>query len=271
MSGGGGGGETTTVQKSDPWLGQQGSLTKGFQYAQQLLDHGMQQAYPGQTVAPLSDASNNAVFRMASRGITGSPVETAAQGEAVKTLNGDYLSPDSNPYLASIAQRNAGDITSQVQSQFGAAGRSGSGINQEVLARSIGDSNNALYGGAYNDERGRMVQQLALAPQTSGMDYTNIGSIAKAGSVLDTQNQNVLDADVSKWNFTQQAPWDALGRYSQAIGGNYGSSGTSTSSAPSAKPNPWSSAAGGAMVGAQFGGPWGAAIGGGVGLLSSYL
>lgn len=277
MSGGGSnsGGTTTTVQKSDPWIGQQGVLTKGFQRASYLLDNGIEKPYPGQTVAPLSGYSQQAVDLMAQRGLNGSPLQTAAQTEATKTLNGDYLGPDSNPWLAEIAKRNAGDITSQVQSQFGAAGRSGSGINQQVLARSIGDANNQLYGNAYNDERQRMQQQVALAPQTVGIDYTDIGNVARAGSVLDTQNQNVINADMSKWNQKQMAPWDALQRYMTAIGGSYGGSSSGTVTTPSTSGNPWSGALGGGLIGSQLGGNvglgsgWGTLIGAGLGILGS--
>lgn len=34
--------------------------------------------------------------------------------------------------------------------------------------------------------------------------------------------QEGIDADMNKWNFEQQAPWDNLARYQSAIGGDYG-------------------------------------------------
>jgi len=53
MSKGGGGG-TNTVQKADPWAGQQPYLTDLFSQAQQLYQQGPQQFYPGRTYAEAS-------------------------------------------------------------------------------------------------------------------------------------------------------------------------------------------------------------------------
>jgi len=256
MGGSSGGGDTT--QTTEPWAGQQPYLSFGFQQAQNLYNQGGPQYYPGSTVSPLSNYSNQAVDLMAQRGLNGSPLETAAQNEATKTLNGEYL--NNNPYLDSLWNQQAGDITSRVMSQFGSAGRTGSGINQQVLERELANGSNNLYGGAYDAERGRMTQQLALTPQTSGMDYTNLGNLAKAGSVLDQQNQNVLDSNVNRWNYNQNLPWDTLQRYAGLIGGTgYGS--TVDKSTSGGGSNPWAGAAGGAAAGTAINPGIGTALG----------
>jgi len=264
MGSSGGGSQTQT---SEPWKAQKPYLQDVFSQAKNLYNQGGAQYYPGSTVAPLSGYSQQAIDLMAQRGLNGSPVETAAQNEATRTLNGDYL--NNNPYLDSIWNQQAGDITSRVQSQFGAAGRTGSGINQQVLERELTNGSNQLYGGAYDAERARMMQAAALAPQTAGMDYTNLGNVAQAGSVLDQQNQNVLDADVNRWNYNQNLPYNTLQQYAGLVGGNYGNTTTTTDNTSK---NPWASALGGAAMGASMGaGGWGADAGGLAGLLSSFM
>src|SRR5262245_31573306 len=51
---GGGGGTQTTIQKSDPWSGQQSYLTTAYEEAKKLLDNPAPQYYPNSTVVPFS-------------------------------------------------------------------------------------------------------------------------------------------------------------------------------------------------------------------------
>ena len=55
--GGGGGGDTTTVQKADPWEGQQPFLTDTFSQAQNLYNNYAPQYYPNSLVADQSSAT----------------------------------------------------------------------------------------------------------------------------------------------------------------------------------------------------------------------
>ena len=89
------------------------------------------------------------------RAIGGNPLLGSAQGEVNKILQGDYLSPTSNPFLQNVAQQVADNVTSQVQSQFTRAGRLGSGANQEILAKQLADSQNRLFADNFAAERQR--------------------------------------------------------------------------------------------------------------------
>jgi len=278
MSGGGGGGDTTTVQKADPWGGQQPYLTYGFQQAKNLYNTGGPQYFPNSTVTPFSPQSELALQLTQNRALAGSPVTTAAQGEATKTLNGGYL--NNNPYLDSMYNQAAGDITSRVNGAFGQAGRTGSGINQQVLADSLGSTYNNIYGSNYNNERNRMEQTLALAPQTSGMDYADLDRLGGVGSAIDQQSQANLTDQMNRYNYQQNLPEQNLQRYIAAIQGNYGAA-TTTNASQDVSGNPIAGAigggllgytAGGALGGAMAGsayGPYGALIGAGLGYLSS--
>jgi hypothetical protein len=250
-SGGGGGGDTTTVQKADPWAGQQPYLAYGFQQAQKNYDSGGPQYYPTSTVADFSPQTQQALQLTQDRAVAGSPVTRASQAQATATLNGDYL--NNNPYLDSIWNQGAGDIQSRVAGQFGAAGRTGSGINQQVLSRELANGYNNLYGANYQAERGRQLQTQSLVPQISQLDYADIDRLGQAGSMIDQQNQAQLSDKVNRFNYNQNLPDQNLQRYVAAIQGNYGGATNTTVDTASAKRNWLSGAAGGALTGAALG------------------
>lgn len=82
MSSGGGGSKSTTVQKADPWTGQQPYLQGLYQTAANLPQR---QYYPGQTVVPFSDMTTNAMTALYNRGLYGSPY-TQQAGQAFGSL-----------------------------------------------------------------------------------------------------------------------------------------------------------------------------------------
>ena len=92
MSGGGSGGGTNTVQKSDPWSGQQPYLTGSggnpglFPEAANLYSNNPLEFYPGQTYAGMAPETEMALAAQSNRAISGSPINAAAQGELTNTL-----------------------------------------------------------------------------------------------------------------------------------------------------------------------------------------
>lgn len=74
-------GGSTTVQKADPWSGQQPYLKEVFAEAQRLYQGGQLAPgyYPGQTVAPQSDWTKQALQMQAERATQGSPSVESAQ------------------------------------------------------------------------------------------------------------------------------------------------------------------------------------------------
>lgn len=121
----------------------------------------------------------------------------------------------------------------------------------------------------------------ALAPTAANFDYQNIDRLMGVGSQVEGMAGNILQDQMNRFNYYQQAPEQNLARYIAAIQGNYGGT---TMTEQDAGSNPLAGAAGGAMLGAalpsmfpgtfsQWGttplGPWGM-LGGAVlgGLLS---
>lgn len=102
------------------------------------------------------------------------PIENTAIQYGQNVLSGNYLSPESNPYLKSTFDQAANAVTNQVQSNFGAAGRNARGPDAQGLATDkYSQLASQIYGGAYNQERQNQQAVLPYAGQLGG--YTDPG------------------------------------------------------------------------------------------------
>lgn len=117
---------------------------------------------------------------------------SASRDLLMRTLAGDFTSPDSNPFLAGAIEaatrpilENFGDEQSALRGQFSAAGQStGRGASspfEAALARlatgtanAVGDVGAELSFANMESERGRMMQALGLAEQIPGMDLNRM-------------------------------------------------------------------------------------------------
>lgn len=225
MSGGGGKTEKSTVNNS-PWKGQIPYLDTLFKGADQLRQTGGPSYYPGQTVAQFTPGQTQALDQTITRGLNGSPLNQAAGDEIQKTLGGHYLTQDA-PGFQAVANRarEAADAT------YSGAGRYGSGYHDRAVADSIGN----LAFQNYQAERDRMGQAASLAPTIAGQDFVDLDAALKAGGAYQNQLQNLINADMQKYNFQQEMPYENLRRFQDFIGQNYGGGSTQTIS-PSNQP-----------------------------------
>ena len=294
MGGGGGqqsSGSTTTVQKSDPWGGQQPFLRSQMGLAAGLAgapvedtsnvgysgadafraDPNRLEFYQGSTVAPFSNETETALQMQAARGFMGSPLEAAGKGELTNTLAGGYLGAG-NPYFSNMMDSVAGDVRSRMDAQFGNSGRYGSGAHAHAMADALSDVAGKLGYANYENERENMQRAAFAAPGMAALDYQNIGMLADAGAQRENLAQAQINEDIERFNFNQMEPWTRLGLMQSLTEGNYGGTGTATSTGMIPRGSRFggamSGALGGAGIGASFG-PWGAGIGAGLGLLGS--
>jgi hypothetical protein len=76
---------------------------------------------------------------------------------------------------------------------------------------------------------GNMLQAGALAPSLDQMQIGNYQDALSADQVAQQNEQNQTNADIQRWNYNENMPWNTLGMYDQLVNGNYGgSSSTST-------------------------------------------
>ena len=244
--------KTTTSTKAQPWGPIGGYLKGGFQDLNSLYKQGAPGYFPGQTVADQSSWTQGAYGRMADRATNGSPLMGSANNTLMKTLNGDYLDPNSNPAFQgalSAAIRPITDAFSKevmpgIDSSFSAAGRYGSGAQmgaygdaQTNLGRSIGDVSSNMAMGLYNNERGNQMTALGMAPDMANQDYKDISMLGLAGQGMDTYNQQLIDAEKAKYDYNANKDLSWLQNYIGLLGGAPQAGVTSTTKVPA--PSLW--------------------------------
>lgn len=213
-------GQTTSTNA--PWDPQQQYLRDIFSRAQSQYNLGPQQYYPGSTVADQSANTQQALGMMAGTSTNPNSLTNQSLAQWGKTVNGDYLSADSNPYLKGTVDKALNDVQGRINTQFGTYGGNnfGSSGNQEWMAKNLADTALPIYAQNYQQERARQVNAAQLGP---GMDAQGYAGIGQAGAAQDAYAQKQTDASKARFDFQQTSPWDNLQKYQSAISGNYGS------------------------------------------------
>ncbi len=294
---GGGGGTTQTSQQVNtnmgPWSEQGPYLQQGFANAGGLLNNTDPRYYPRSTVSGFTPAQSQGYQSIIDRARAGSPLLPAANDTALKTIQGGFLDPSTNPWLKGTFDAASNDVTRAYRTAtdpstaggFASAGRYGSGAlnqarsqNQQNLGDQLGSLASTIYGGNYQAERGRQLQQTNLAPGLMQAAYIDPTAMVNAGGAQQAQQQRQLQDQVNRWNteVNPAAKWDEQAKYQALVGGNYGQSGTQTTigQQPAPSSNPLAQLFGGGLAAAgtagnlgwsPFGGAGGAAAAGGKG------
>lgn len=240
-------GTTQTSQQSQtnmgPWDKQQPYLTKLFSEAEGLYNKGPLQYYPDSTVAGLTPAQNSGYQSSLQQSNALQPAVGAQTQGLTDTLNGKYLDPSSNPYLAKTYGQAADAVTRQYQTAtapgtaaaFSAAGRYGSGArNQQIdqnnrqLGTTLDNLATNIYGGNYQQERQNQLNTMGNFGNIAQGSYVPSQMTTGVGAAQQQQNQAELGDKVNRFNFNQMSPWQTLQLYQNATAGNYGQSGSSS-------------------------------------------
>lgn len=157
---------------------------------------GMEDGVPqgGQpTYAEFSPTTERALQGYEDRAAAGSPILDAGAEQLMGTLRGDYLTPDSNPFLRQYGDALAGHVQDRVNAEFSKAGRYGSGRHAGTTAREVGGILSGLYGGAYENERSRMAGAIPQSIPFANQDYRDLQAMLGAGQLRDVKAQQVID------------------------------------------------------------------------------
>lgn len=179
----------TTQTVNAPWGPAQGYLMDIFNRAQ------------GQSFAGQSPNTQQAQQLTANRALAGSPLNTAAQGQALSTINGDYTDLSKNP----SAQSAMDSARSKINAQF-TGDNYGNSAHQEWLSKGL-LSAAAPY---YDSERNRQLQAAGMAPSLANQDYTDLGLLGQVGASQDA------------------FPWQQLQNYQGLVSGAAAGTGTQT-------------------------------------------
>ena len=257
-SGGGGGSQSTnTVQKADPWAGQQPYLQGGegivgtFPEAQKLYQNNPLQFFQGQTYADLSPETEMSLGMQTSRALGGSPLNNAAQTNLIDTLNGKYLDANTNPYLMAGADNVLAKVLPQIDARFASSGRGNSGLASRAASQGATDALGGLALENYNNERTNQQRTALMAPQLAQQDYADAARLGEVGAVREDLAQQGINEAMQRQQFQNMAPWQQLGLYNQMIQGTYG--GTTNQSTTMPRRSVGAGVLGGATAGGMLG------------------
>lgn len=258
--------------------------------AQQRYEGEAPQFYPEATYIPASSETETGLAGITAAAQQGSPIANAGQQEFYNTLQGGYLSPDSNPFLQQTINAATRPITQQYQeavvpginSTFSLAGRYGSDAQVSAQNRALdtyltnlGETGSRLAYQNYGDERNRQAAATLAAPDYANRRYDDYRTLLDVGAQREGYAGNALQDAMARYDFGQNQPQQKLNEYAGTIRqGVFGGNASTTQTTPYFRGgSAATSALGGAATGASVGsaaGPYGALIGAGVGALGGY-
>jgi len=228
--GGGGGGSSTTQNQLDPTV--RPFVEYGLNEAKGLYQTSTPEYYGGQTYVSPSAQTQTALQAAQNRALAGNPLLTGAQQQQGATVGGQFLSAG-NPYFSQAMQgaaqgatQNYYDAIKAAQSGASQAGRYGSGVSADIQNRAANTLANTLankYGEFaaqnYANERALQQQSALNAPQLAAADYADIQQLMNVGKTAEDYQKTALQADIDRFNFEQNKPYQKLSAY---LGAAYG-------------------------------------------------
>lgn len=183
----------------------------------------------------------------------GNPLLDAATGMLTKTLNGDYLSPSSNPFLSAtiqaaqdpVMQNFSRTIVPQLLARFTAAGQQVQGGGSSAFAnaantsasdleRNLGNISAQIAGNNYTAERGNQLTASGQANTLANDSMTRLNSALQAASLPQMVNdlgiQRGLDEYNTRMSSVLTAIQTALAGTQPVVASKGKSKGTSSSS-----------------------------------------
>jgi hypothetical protein len=249
--GGKSGGDTTTVQKADPWVEQQPYLKDIYSQAQGWYNTPGPHFFPEATNVPFSNQSELGLQMMQDRAQYGSPVNQTAQNQLSQTNAGGFL--NSNPWLDRTYEMGARAVMPGINATFGGANRTGSNAHTTALGQGLGDLATGIYGGNYQEERGRQLQAASLSPALAGTDYQDIQAQLGAGGQIEQKGLEQLQDRIGRFNWYQNLPAQKMRDYSAIVQGQGYPGSTTQTDAQGIGGNPFTGAIGGGLMGAGLG------------------
>lgn len=233
-------------------------LTNAAQYSQDAMFAGGPEQYPGRTVAPFSPQTEQALGMIEGLTTGPNPLLNAGLQNATSVLSGDFLRPETNPFLQSTFNRAADLTRNRLSSEFARAGRD---IDASAPARSeeLQTLASNIFGNNYQRERTNQLQTLGQLPSLMGARFIDPKALAGVGGTVEAQGQRLIDDAVRRFDFEQMRPELALDSFVNrltSLASPYPStSGTSSGSVPGVGAVP------GAVGGLMFGNMLGNALG----------
>jgi len=205
-------------------------VTYGLEQAKSLYQKPGPAYFPGQTYVSPSAQTTSALGSAEAIARGGNPLVSGALQQQQNVIGGQYL--QNNPYFnqamqgaAQGATQNYNDAIAQAQSSLSRAGRYGSNVGADIQNRAASTLANTLankYGELayqnYGAERGRQEAAAMGAPGLAQADYGDIQQLANVGKTAEDYQSQALQADIDRFNYQQNLPYQKLQNYANLIG-----------------------------------------------------
>ena len=268
------GGNDTTTQTTQPYAPAEPFLKDILGEAQNIYRSGVgRQFFPSSTVVPFADQTQQALNLQQAAALEQMQPSTL-QGQAATTLSNLASGTASNEFLDQVRQGITSDVLSNVQTQFGGMGRTGtSPAAQQAVARGVTQAYAPIATSLQQQERDRQLQAAqGLSPLQEQIDLrrtSGIASLGGVGAAFEDLARRQLQDQIARFQFGQQAPIQALQDYAGLVSPIASGLPVSITNAPSQQASPIAGAFGGAVAGsalpASFLGGYGTLIGAGLG------
>ena len=212
MSGGGDQpSSSTTITK--PFPAQERALTELFGMSQAAFDAGSDQYYPGSEVA--NQSFNTATAQQL--GLDAAGVQGALGMGAANALNAafDPNSAQSRAIIDPFVSNLQGQILPGIGSQAIQQGAYG-GDRQRIQEQSAADSTATAATQAYLQNQQNAMQNLAGVQ--SGL-LRPAATVSEIGAQQEAYQQSLINSDIARFRFEQEAPQTALDRHASRITG----------------------------------------------------
>lgn len=242
-------GQTIVNQSDDPWSQQAPFLSSGekpktgiYQIANDAYNRTPKDMYQGPlTAGPTADqyqAQN--LMRDVAQSSGGVGNSTIDLGQ--RMLAGDFLSPDSNPFIKQTVDaainpmydRFYSEVRPAMASAAKAQGAYGGSSHDffkaqatEDLNRTVADTSAKIYYDNYGRERVNQMQAPGLINQGIGMNLIPSEILGQVGAQDQAWQQDMNNDALARYQMQIEAPWLGLDQYSGIV--NNGSPGSSSS------------------------------------------
>jgi hypothetical protein len=290
---------TTTQRQNDPWTGAQPYINSALGSALNLYGSGIGYVpFGGNRMASLDPRVTSGLAmqeQLATNNLGGTPDVLAGIGTATQQLQNygitpqqqqllDSISGQNNPYLENVLAANNEHIGDRINAAMSGAGRYGSGMHTDTMARALAQSADPILAQDYTQRRQlqsdilqggaqRAGQWAQLAPTLDQAQYAPAQNLAAIGQFYTDRNQQDINNQIQLWNQSQARDWEQLARYNAIISGTgaLGGTSTGTTSTPLPQSSTTSRLFGGALAGAGLGSAILPGIGTGIGALGGGL
>lgn len=215
---------STSIQSIDPML--QPYVQFGLNEAKNLYNKPTPYA-PFNTVVSPSASTLSALNLIENRALSGSPLTSLSQDEALKTIRGDYLS--GNPFFTGAFKGATRDISSQfgqdigsIRSKLASAGRYGSGAQTQLegraydaLSQGLSDIGGKLAYQNYADERTRQANAILNAPMLAESDYLDASKLLAAGLAREGYTSAQIADQLARYQYNM--PESRLATYLSSV------------------------------------------------------